>query len=382
MRFGFGEGRVLVVAVEAKIKYYCPRFYDRPWRHFVSYFSGPSQEPFFASLMDQQNQFTQSDDDFWSIALTSESPFNKQESDDENDENEATKKSFSFAIPAPKANLTEEPLTILIRLNNGRGVLDDVSGIPWDASLILAGYLYGTHEGRSLCYNACSCTNSGGILELGSGLGLTGLAATAAAMKFGTHEERILRIVLTDRNDHCILSHLKENVDLNVSRYHSVNEHTLTNVSVEACDWMEVSIHLRTIAKEQQMDTKDTKYNFPQGQFHLILGSALIYVPEHAIECADTIYYYLSDISSYSMEHTSYELKRQAIIVQLPDRSGFATHFLPRCQELGLNVVCEEVSEELIEIVESGLKKTIPSIRDYRMYFITKQQCMRHRLCN
>jgi hypothetical protein len=309
------------------------------------------------------------ENDFWDIALISESPLNEQESEDES-VGEAITKSFTVLAPKNTGTSTiEEPLTISIQMNNSRGVLDDVSGIPWDASLLLAGYLYGTHEGRRMCCNALE----GGILEMGSGLGLVGLAATAATMKLSAHGKRRGRIVLTDRNDHGILSHLRENVDTNVSQYRSTSCSSV-NVSVEACDWMEVSSHLRSVTTEKQTGDEDPQNNFPRGPFNLILGSALIYLPEHAIECADTIYYYLSNKSSYSREHTaSYGMKRQAIIVQLPDRSGFATHFLPRCQELGLNVVCEEFSEELIERVESGVKKTIASVRDYRMYFITEQ---------
>ena len=121
-------------------------------------------------------------DDFWSIALL---PNNDtlQENDEDINQNECTSSQL-FTIPSPTP--TNNPLTLNIQMNNNGGVLDDVSGIPWDAALLLATYLYGTSEGRRLCVDASKAhphSSDGGILELGSGLGIVSLAAIAAAMQ-------------------------------------------------------------------------------------------------------------------------------------------------------------------------------------------------------
>lgn len=319
-------------------------------------------------------------DDFWSVAFLSnnDTPLKEHESDDEH-QNICTS-SRAFTILTPKTTdgpSTEEPLTINMQLNNTGGVLDDVSGIPWDASLLLAGYLYGTHEGRRLCLDACSSNSrprTGGILELGSGLGIVGITAIAVVAKFASETVYSSNtIVLTDRNNNEILACLKRNVDANISKIQiddcNPSYQKRLDIYVEACDWMEVSTHLKTDIDETIEE--DTLQQFPKGPFNLILGSALVYIPDHAAACADTIDYYLSDSCSV-IESKGTAPKRQAIIVQLPDRSGFTTHFLPRCHELGLNVECRELDEGLIERVEAGLDKTIASARDFRMFVITK----------
>lgn len=274
-------------------------------------------------------------------------------------------------------------------MNNHRGVLDDVSGIPWDAALFLATYLYGTDQGRDLCIDACSCdvdnahhhcSDGGGILELGSGLGMVSLAAIAVVAMRRSGDvvcNGSSRIVITDRNDTDVLTHLKKNVDANIKntvQYRGSNARH--RISVEACDWIQLSKHLQLHKTDNQGEegTTAATLEFPRGPFNLILGSALIYLPDHAAACADTIHYYLSDNDAGDNNHlcNTASKRRRAIIVQLPDRSGFSTHFLPRCQELGLNVVCETIEEELIRRVERSLERAIASACDYRMYIISK----------
>jgi hypothetical protein len=314
------------------------------------------------------------EDDFWSIALLPNNNDFKEQDDLYENECSFVK---TFTILPPKTSIDDEPLVITVQMNNNKGVLDDVSGIPWDASLLLSGYLYGTDEGRLLCSDACRYSDDGGILELGSGLGIAGLAALAAAVKLPANRtcKCNKQVVFTDRNDTEVLKHLKKNVDANIDRIKncdSYNNLQTSKVSIEACDWMEVSTHLQTmVRKEFNENSEHLSQPFPRGPFNLIIGSALVYVPEHASACADTIYYLLSD-ECFGTEHTPHA-KRKAVIVQLPDRSGFTTHFLPQCYKLGLDVLCKKLDEKLIERVEAGLSKTIASARDYRMYFISKK---------
>ena len=333
-------------------------------------------------------------DDFWSIAFLTNNDTVVEQQDDTNiiqDNNVEDTPSKSFNFFPPESCNSDVSLTIKIQMKNHEGVLGDVSGIPWDASLLLAGFLYGSHEGRCLCSNACSCddigtmhevnSKNGGILELGSGLGIVGLAAVATVMACSEETCNNSRVVLTDMNNDSILTHLRRNVDANVHLSYlseSNDVKNTCNVSVEGCDWMEVSCHVQAIMSRLKNDNQETKEhdNYPRGPFNLILGSALIYLPEHAAACADTLYYYLGDSFDCKKRQRHVESKRcerQAILVQLPDRSGFTTHFLPRCYELGLNVCCKEFENSFIERIEAGLKKPITSARDYRMYFISKR---------
>mmetsp|Transcript_26824 Transcript_26824/g.57043 ORF Transcript_26824/g.57043 Transcript_26824/m.57043 type:complete len:138 (+) Transcript_26824:2-415(+) len=112
--------------------------------------------------------------------------------------------------------------------------------------------------------------------------------------------------------------------------------------------------------------------NYPIGPFHLIIGSALVYLPEHATACADTLLYYLTFADDATGSDGS-PAKRQAIILQLPDRAGFATHFLPRCRDLGLTISCRELEKELVDRVQLGWKRRILSACDYRLYFISNK---------
>ena len=131
------------------------------------------------------------DDDLWAVAMLPPSVTARPavaitgavadgcETNHEDDEICAAE-SFTVLPPDP----SEQPLVLNLQLNCNDGVLSDVSGIPWDAALLLSGFLYGTSEGRHLCYDACFGSgdeNGGGVLELGSGLGIVGLAAAAAA---------------------------------------------------------------------------------------------------------------------------------------------------------------------------------------------------------
>jgi len=358
------------------------------------------------------------------------------------------------------------PLNLKIAININDGIMSDVSGTPWDASFLLSGYLFGTDAGRRLCYdalfgmddssadnnrsrnkidleNSSNAAFGGGILELGSGLGIVGLAAAAAALSFCPNQTVEIesndemnvqatnhsfvsggggakRIVMTDLNDAKILSFLKKNVESNlegilaltgsstsVSSF-SANGNAATvgslQLLVEPCDWLDIAkaFSEKSNGYKSEVYKRHSKCignecceNFPRGQFNLILGSALVYMPDHAAACAETIYHYLKEsdwgkgqtLKSFNRQrkssdhfdrnHDDTRTRRfsspQAIVLQFPDRAGFTSHFLPRCQELGLCVRCFELDGELIDNVELGLNRSILSAGEYRIYHISRK---------
>lgn len=299
------------------------------------------------------------DDEFWSVAMTNGGDAFLLQDDDDDDEDDfdgTTERTFTTLAPGTS---DLRPLVLRLRQNHKDGCLSDVSGDVWDASLLLASFLYGTNEGRQLCYDACFATHSapieGGILELGSGLGLSGLAAAAAAAAVAILNKRhtrsvdkehlASRVVLTDLDDKNIISLLRKNVECNLS---NIREDSDLSVTVQPCDWLNVA----------SSRGNSVNNSHPRGTFNLIIGSALIYIPDHAAACAETISHYLSRSNS-----------SVAIIIQLPDRAGF-DYFLHRCRELDLLVSSRAVSED---VIMSVVERRIFSANDYRIYFIKYQ---------
>eukprot|EP00804_Cyclotella_cryptica_P003484 CCRYP_002126-RA/>CCRYP_002126-RA protein AED:0.33 eAED:0.33 QI:0/-1/0/1/-1/1/1/0/266 len=212
-------------------------------------------------------------DEFWRIAFLPNNNNDKnalerqQHQDHEFNESPSVVTTQYFTI-LPPHRTTLEPLTLQIQLNANEGVLSDISAIPWDASYLLAAYLYGTQEGCRVCFDAChplsgkdgrdlSVVRGGVILELGSGLGIVGMAAVAASIALGDASDNdgakvghcigkhqgnqssndniiereiacqcINRVVMTDLNDNAILSRLKRNVDANLAVLHGAHHHS------------------------------------------------------------------------------------------------------------------------------------------------------------
>ena len=301
-------------------------------------------------------------DPFWSLAMNDDRlsvalPQNNDDDDDDDDDYQTQQPNFrTITTQTPIPDLSP-PLVLRLAQNHEDGCFSDVSGDIWDASLLLATFLYGTNFGRKLCYEACfdglsdtphADSDEGGILELGSGLGLSGMAAAAAAATTGapnelhtSEAEHKGRIVMTDLDDKKILALLRKNVTLNLSALG-----TRCSITVEPCDWAHVA------------KLKENATSCPRGSFDLVIGSALVYIPDHATACAETIDHYLSHKPS-----------SQAVIVQLPDRAGFDS-FLYRCHELDLSVTSQVVDKEVILKVEESIGRKLVAATDYRIYFI------------
>jgi hypothetical protein len=293
-------------------------------------------------------------DPFWSLAMNDDrlSVALPQKDDDDDDDYQTQQSNLRTITTQPPAPDLSPPLVLRLAQNYEDGCFSDVSGDIWDASLLLSTFLYGTNLGRRLCHEACfdgladysnADSDEGGILELGSGLGLSGMAAAAAAVATGAPDELHKgRIVMTDLNDKSILALLRKNVTSNLCELER-----RCSITVEPCDWTHVA------------KLKENASSCPRGTFNLIIGSALVYIPNHAAACADTIAHYLCHKPS-----------SQAVIVQLPDRAGFDS-FLYRCHELDLSVTSRVVDKEVILKVEESIGRKLVAASDYRIYFIT-----------
>lgn len=151
------------------------------------------------------------------------------------------------------------------------GLTGATGGELWKASILLANWLSKHDVPEST------------IVELGSGLGLAGLAAEKAFSA---------RVLLTDKDD-AVLNNLERTVVANGSR-----------AEVLHLDWMSpISLPL------------------PSGSDVLFLAAACVYTPHLGIALADTIGFYASHLTC------------RAVIVQRADRPGFRDAFLPRITE-------------------------------------------------
>lgn len=151
------------------------------------------------------------------------------------------------------------------------GLFGPTGGELWEASVVLSRWL-------------ARQTVEADVVELGSGLGLAGLAASWVSTG---------KVWLTD-NDEGVLANLRRTVEANSA-----------TARVAHLDWTRPT---RLAAKADV----------------LLLAAACVYTPHLGRALAETIALYVRTPESW------------AVVVQRADRPGFEDSFLPRLAELGL----------------------------------------------
>ncbi|KAH9454766.1 hypothetical protein MJO28_007768 [Puccinia striiformis f. sp. tritici] len=122
------------------------------------------------------------------------------------------------------------------------------------------------------------------VLELGSGTGLVGLTASqilASILSSLSSMEAIdVEIILTDYHPE-VLENLQHNLELNQSR-HNLPEGCLSTLVVKALklDWREP-------------ENSELARTGLAGAFDVVLGSDLVYEPEHAVWASEAVRYFL-----------------------------------------------------------------------------------------
>ena len=216
------------------------------------------------------------------------------------------------------------------------GVLSTIGGEVWEAAYLLSNYL---------CLRKDVVVKSEKVLELGAGLGLVGLVC--ASLFDEQHKKG--RVCLSDFS-----FDLVRNLKRNARRNRVGGMKMGCEVNVRKIDWFDYTqqrqsravVVAAAAAAVDEDDEDDDAYD-------LLVGSALVYSPSHAA-LADALKYLLGK-----------KRGSKALVLQILDRPGFRDAFLPRCEELGLDVKIEAVTEEVVKLAEESMGKKLSDPRAF-----------------
>jgi hypothetical protein len=205
-------------------------------------------------------------------------------------------------------------------LEENEGIMSPLGSQAWHASSLLAAYII--LKADSL-FKSTNTNHIKRCLELGSGaVGLSGM--TLAAVLSNMYPPGA-KVILTDlESETGVLNNLQENVKRNMSMFPNVG------VDVQALDWNDFVDNKRV--SESRLRPLD-----------LVMGSELVYTPETAVACGGVVAHLL---------HNNPNLL--VLIIQVTDRPGFETHFLPLLQKK-FNVRVEQPLDSELYDVASGI---------------------------
>lgn len=263
------------------------------------------------------------EDEFWRIALEAPTQDEARASTLEDDDEpisldgkaigRLTTYSFSNGIDFSVSSLEESD-----------GVLSPLGAQAWHASLLMSLYLI--DRGALLFEHAIHYKKDGIItcLELGSGaVGLVGMTLATILNKVCPSSS----VMLTDlASEQGVLETLKQNVARNKPMFPNVN------VTVDNLDWN---------------DFKESATSPSLSPLDLVVGSELVYTIETAEACAAVITRLLTDNPNLVV-----------LILQVIDRPGFETHFVPLLESKGFEVSVEHP-------LDSDLFSTFDSIQGH-----------------
>lgn len=206
-------------------------------------------------------------------------------------------------------------------LAESEGVMSPLGAQAWHASSLLAAYFI-LHNDTLFNKSSAKEDHHMRCLELGSGaVGLSGMALATVLSEMYPHAS----VLMTDLESEIgVLENLQENVKRNRSLYPNVD------VKVEAVDWNDY-IEVETIPES------------PLQPLDLVVGSELVYTEETAIACAGIVAHLLRSNPNLLV-----------LIIQVTDRPGFETHFLPILQQ-DFDVRVEQPLDSDLHAAASGM---------------------------
>lgn len=218
-----------------------------------------------------------------------------EESDDDDDEDPP--------IPTDTYSFAYDNNTIHIDLKGfpaeSEAIWSSTGLTIWRSSEYLCDYLV---ENKEELF-----TQNSSVLELGSGLGKSGILAHFLA------QDKNCNILLTD-GDTDTLSQLRDNVRLNLLGEKIKNKNT--------------SCHQLLWGKDT---AKDFQKKHHHGSFHLIMGSDLVYVPNVIEPLFETVQALLALDGIFVMAHCSRRQGNEVtldMVLNAADRSGFHHHLI------------------------------------------------------
>jgi hypothetical protein len=295
-------------------------------------------------------------DPFWEIALSAERSIhsNAQEillvaSDEESDpwtNDWSSSKLYEIDYdPIGKIRLQLAPLP------QKDGVWSALGSQAWYGSALLAAMILVQHDDNPIHQHLETLNDPIYSLELGSGaVGLSGFALALLLSKNreltgnGFNSKNL--VVLSD-NEPDVLGQLTKNVQKNLYRLRESYPQVLfPDIYVTNLDWNE---SLRSASLLPASFEGNERINSIH-QFHFAIGSELVYTKETAIACQTIIRALLKSCPDILI-----------VIVQVADRPGWESEFLPGIQKLpGISVRYESPIRTNAVVLHEFASKLIP----------------------
>ena len=214
--------------------------------------------------------------------------------------------SQDIAIKRQTSNYPISSIQVSVKEQRSQGVFDLIGGETWEAAYLLAAFI--------LKYPAMFMKKT--CLELGSGVGLPSLLLTALKVK---DPQDSGSVILTDY-EQLLLENLKSSVTTQFEECQP--DDSAVSLRIAPLDWLSCA--------EEDLPSLT--------MVELIMGSALVYQPDHA-EVANVMLRYLTAGC------------KEVLVIQMSSRPGFDV-FLRKLHQLGLSVNLEPIPDDIYELAQ------------------------------